>query len=120
MMAVCYRCGTETQQYDTGYPICIACLNASPAEPAEKIELIPNDVQLRLQHDWTLARPLRSRTLSRRQRLPDLLQELFRFHNGQGFFTGLRNDAISEKFVIERYQIVTPLQCAAEDRRIVL
>jgi hypothetical protein len=50
-MATCYRCGAEIQQYDTGYPICIACLDASPAKPAEKIKLTPNDVQLRLPHD---------------------------------------------------------------------
>jgi hypothetical protein len=50
-MATCYHCGAETQLYDMGFPICIACSNASPAKPAEKIELMQNDVQLQLPHD---------------------------------------------------------------------
>jgi hypothetical protein len=50
-MAICSRCGTETQLYDTGYPICAACLNASLLKPAEKIDLTQNPTPLRLTHE---------------------------------------------------------------------
>ena len=54
-MAICDHCGTETQLYDTGYPICAACLNTSlakpPAKSDENIDLTQNDVSLRLTHE---------------------------------------------------------------------
>ena len=50
-MAICNRCGTETQLYDTGYPICVACLNATLAKPAENIDPTQNNVPLRLTHE---------------------------------------------------------------------
>jgi hypothetical protein len=50
-MATCNRCGTETQLYDTGYPICAACLNTSLAKPAENINLTQNDAPLGLTHE---------------------------------------------------------------------
>ena len=50
-MAICNRCGTETQLYDTGYPICAACLNTPLAKPAENINLTQNDAPLGLTHE---------------------------------------------------------------------
>jgi len=50
-MAICNRCGTETNLYDTGYPICTACLNASLAKPAEKSDLTQSDAPLGLTHE---------------------------------------------------------------------
>jgi hypothetical protein len=41
-MATCSLCGAETQLYDTGYPICIACSNAVLRNPTEDIGLIGN------------------------------------------------------------------------------
>jgi hypothetical protein len=42
-MAICHRCGAETQLYSNGIPICLACSDAADAKskPAQ------NDVQLR-------------------------------------------------------------------------
>jgi DNA-directed RNA polymerase subunit RPC12/RpoP len=50
-MAICTRCGTETELYDTGYAICAACLNASLAKPAENVNFTQNDAPLRLSHE---------------------------------------------------------------------
>jgi hypothetical protein len=50
-MAICTRCGTETQLYDSGYPICAACLNTSLAKPAENIDPTENDASLIPTHD---------------------------------------------------------------------
>jgi hypothetical protein len=50
-MATCNRCGAETQLYDTGYPICIACSNISFAKPAENVDLTEDDAPMRLTHD---------------------------------------------------------------------
>jgi hypothetical protein len=50
-MAICNRCGTETQLYDTGYPICASCLNATLAKPVENIDLTQNNTPLGLTHE---------------------------------------------------------------------
>jgi hypothetical protein len=50
-MATCNRCGAETQLYDTGYPICIACSNNSLAKPAEDVDLTANNALMRLTHE---------------------------------------------------------------------
>jgi hypothetical protein len=43
-MATCNRCGAETQLYDTGCPICIACSSPVPRNPAENIGLTDIDL----------------------------------------------------------------------------
>jgi hypothetical protein len=50
-MAICNRCGTDTQLYDTGYPICAACLNAALAKPAENGDATQSEAPLRLTHE---------------------------------------------------------------------
>ena len=50
-MATCNRCGAETQLYDTGYPICIACSNTVLRNPDENIDLTENNAPLGLAHE---------------------------------------------------------------------
>jgi hypothetical protein len=50
-MAICNRCGAETQLYDAGYAICAACLNTALAKPAENIDLTQNHAPLKLTHE---------------------------------------------------------------------
>jgi hypothetical protein len=50
-MATCNRCGAETQLYDTGHPICIACSNAVAPNSGENIDATDNDAPLGLAHE---------------------------------------------------------------------
>jgi hypothetical protein len=52
-MALCFRCGAETQLHDNDVPVCIACVDtpAVQSKPTRDAKHLPNDTQLGLSHD---------------------------------------------------------------------
>jgi len=52
-MAICVRCGTETELHDNGVPVCVTCTEAPAArlKQDQNVSKFMNDIQLGLPHE---------------------------------------------------------------------